>query len=56
MLKKEDLLEDKVEWDEEDLQSAYPQLNKRGVKLLYLKLKKWKYSKTKGKKKLSLKE
>lgn len=49
--KKDDLLEDRVEYSEEDLQSAYPQLNKKGVKLLYLKLQKWKYSKTKNKKK-----
>jgi len=49
--KKEDLLEDRVEWDKEDLQSAYPQLNKKEVKLLYLKLRKWKYSKTNKKKK-----
>ena len=48
--KKEDLLEDRVEYSEEDLQSAYPQLNKKGVKLLYLKLQKWKYSKAKKKK------
>jgi len=47
--KKDDLLEDRVEYDEEDLQSAYPQLNKKGVKLLYLKLQKWKYSKAKKK-------
>lgn len=44
--KKEDLLEDRAEYDEEDLQQAYPQLNKKGAKLLYLKLQKWKYSKT----------
>ena len=49
--KKDDLLEDRVEYDEEDLQSAYPQLNKKGVKLLYLKLQKWKYSMINKKKK-----
>lgn len=49
--KKEDLLEDRIEYDEEDLQLAYPELNKKEVKLLYLKLQKWKYSKTKEKKK-----
>lgn len=52
--KKEDLLEDRSEYDEEDLQSAYPELNKNEVKLLYLKLQKWKYSKVKGKKKIAL--
>ena len=48
--KKEDLLEDRAEYDEEDLKSASPQLNKKGAKLLYLKLQKWKYSKIKNKK------
>ena len=48
--KKDDLLEDRAEYDEEDLQQAYPQLNKKGVKLLYLKLQKYKYSKIKKKK------
>lgn len=52
--KKEDLLEDRVEYDEEDLQLAYPQLNKKEIKLLYLKLQKWKYSK--GKRKNSFEE
>ena len=51
--KKDDLLEDRVQYSEEDLQQAYPQLNKKGAKLLYLKLQKWKYSKTKNKKKSS---
>ena len=51
--KKEDLLEDRSEYDEEDLQSTYPQLNKKEVKLLYLKLQKEKYSKIKNKKKSS---
>ena len=46
-LKKNDLLEDRSEYDEEDLQLAYPQLNEKGAKLLYLKLQKWKYSKKK---------
>ena len=50
--RKEDLLEDRAEYDEEDLQQAYPQLNKKGAKLLYLKLQKWKYSKIKKKKAL----
>lgn len=30
--KKEDLLEDRAEYDEEDLQLAYPQLNKKRSK------------------------
>lgn len=50
-IKKEDLLEDRVEYDEEDLQLAYPELNKKEVKLLYLKLQKWKYSKINKRKK-----
>ena len=48
--RKEDLLEDRAEYDEEDLQLAYPQLNKKEAKLLYLKVQKWKYSKAKKKK------
>ena len=51
--KKDDLLEDRVEYSEEDLQQAYPQLNKKGAKLLYLKLQKWKYSKLKVKNKIA---
>lgn len=51
--KKNDLMEDRAEYDEEDLQLAYPELNKKEAKLLYLKLQKWKYSKTKNKKKSS---
>ena len=47
---KEDLLEDRSEYDEEDFQLAYPQLNKKEAKLLYLKVQKWKYSKPKKKK------
>lgn len=50
--RKEDLLEDRSEYDEEDLQKSYPQLNKKGAKLLYLKLQKWKYSRIKKNKKL----
>ena len=46
---KEDLLEDRGEYDEEDLQLAYPKLNKKEVKLLYLKIQKWMYSKEKKK-------
>jgi len=52
-LKKDDLLEDRAVYSEEDLQQAYPQLNKKGVKLLYLKLQKWKYSKLKVKKRIA---
>lgn len=48
--KRDDLLEDRVEYSEEDLQQAYPQLNKKEAKLLYLKIQKWKYSKAKKKK------
>ena len=47
--KKEDLLEDRAEYDKEDLQQAYPQLNEKEVKLLYLKIQRWKYSKKKKK-------
>lgn len=49
--KKEDLLDDRAEYDQEDLQSAYPELNKKEAKLLYSKLQKWKYSKINKKKK-----
>lgn len=49
--RKENLLEDRAEYDEDDLQLAYPQLNKKEVKLLYLKVQQWKYSKVKKKKK-----
>jgi len=52
--KKNDLLEDRAEYDEEDLRDAYPQLNNKEIKLLYLKVQKWKYSKVKGKKKIAL--
>ena len=53
-LKKNDLLEDRTEYDKEDLQLAYPQLNEKESKLLFLKIQKWKYSKIKGKKKIAL--
>ena len=46
--KKENLLEDRSEYDQEDLQLAYPKLNKNEVKLLYLKIQKYKYSKRKN--------
>lgn len=47
--KKEGLLEDRADYDEEDLQLTYPELNKKEVKLLYLKIQHWKYSKKKKK-------
>ncbi|MEK6871415.1 MAG: hypothetical protein AABX16_00760 [Nanoarchaeota archaeon] len=50
--KKEDLLEDRAEYDKEDLQSAYPELNSQEVKLLYLKIQQWKYSKSRKNKKV----
>ena len=53
-LKKHDLLEDRAEYDKEDLQDAYPQLNEKEIKLLYLKVQKWKYSKTGGNRKIAL--
>ena len=46
--KRDDLLEDRSEYGEEDLQSTY-QLNEKEAKLLYLKLQRWKYSKAKKK-------
>jgi hypothetical protein len=49
-LKKEDLLEDRAEYDEEDLRVAYPKLNEKEAKMLYLKIQKWKHLKTKKKK------
>ena len=50
-LKKEDLLEDRAEYDEEDLRLAYPNLNKKEAKILFLKIQKWKHSKNKKEKK-----
>lgn len=50
--KKNDLLEDRLEYGKEDLQSTY-QLNEKEAKLLYLKLQRWKYSKKTGKKKIA---
>jgi len=49
-LKKEDLLEDKSEYDEEDLRVAYPKLNEKEAKMLFLKIQMWKHSKIKKKK------
>ena len=46
-LKKEDLLEDRAEYDEEDLKLAYPKLNNKEAKMLFLKIRKWKRSKSK---------
>lgn len=51
-LKKNDLLEDRMEYDEEDLKLAYPKLNEKEAKLLFLKIQKWKYSKE-GKKRIA---
>ena len=52
-IRKNDLLEDRSEYDEQDLKSAYPQLSDKGAKLLHLMLQKWKYSKVKGKRKIA---
>ncbi len=49
-LKKEDLLEDRAEYDEEDLKLAYPKLNDKEAKMLFLKIQKWKRSKRNKKK------
>ncbi|MEM3074776.1 MAG: hypothetical protein QW727_02435 [Candidatus Pacearchaeota archaeon] len=51
--KKNDLLEDRSEYSEEDLLSTYPDLNEKEAKLLYLKLQQWRYSKKKGKGKIA---
>ena len=48
--RKNELLEDRSEYNEEDLLSTYPELNQKEAKLLYLKLQRWKYSKKDGKK------
>jgi len=53
ILLKKDLLEDRREY-EKDLQEAYPQLNDKEIKLLFLKLQKWKFSKYKRKDKTAL--
>jgi len=50
-LKKEDLLEDRSEYDEEDLRVTYPKLNEMEAKMLFLKIQKWKRSKSKKDKK-----
>jgi len=50
-MKKNDLLEDRSEYDQEDLKLAYPNLNEKEAKLLYLKIQK--YSKVQGKKKIA---
>jgi len=49
--KKNDLLEDRSEYSEEDLLSTYPELNEKEAKLLYLKLQQWRYSTKNGKRK-----
>jgi hypothetical protein len=47
LLKKEDLLNDRAEYDEEDLRLAYPELNGKEAKLLFLKIRQWKYAQKK---------
>ena len=47
-LKKNDLLNDRSEYDIEDLQSTY-KLSKKDAKLLFLKIKKWKGNSVKRK-------
>lgn len=46
-MKKENLLSDRAEYDEDDLKSAYPDLNDKETRLLFLKLQRWKYAQTK---------
>jgi len=46
-MKKEGLLEDRAEYDEDDLKSAYPDLNDKETRLLFLKIQRWKYAQTK---------
>lgn len=48
-LKKEDLLDDRMGYDEEDLQLAYPELNSKETRLLFLKIQRWKYAQNKNK-------
>lgn len=50
--RKNDLLEDRAEYSESDFLSAYPQLNEKEAKLLYLKVQQWKYGKLKKSRKL----
>ena len=54
-LKKNDLLDDRAEYDKEDLQQAYPQLNDKETKLLFLKIQKWVFNSVKNKKKIASK-
>ena len=54
-LKKNDLLDDRAEYDKEDLQQAYPQLNDKEAKLLFLKIQKWVFNSVKNKKKIASK-
>lgn len=51
--KKNDLLDDRREYDEEDLQLAYPQLTDKDAKLLFLKIQKWASDSVKDKKKVA---
>jgi|SRR3989344_6859047 len=48
-------LDDKREYDEEDIRSAYPHLKKKDAKLLSLKIKKWSLSKKNDKTNKNLK-
>jgi hypothetical protein len=48
-LKKEDLLDDRTGYDEEDLKLAYPELNSKEIRLLFLKIQQWKYAQNKNK-------
>ena len=47
LLKKEDLLEDRSEYDKQDLKLAYPELNDKESRLLFLKIQQWKYAQKK---------
>ena len=47
LLKKESLLEDRSGYDEQDLKFAYPELNNKESKLLFLKIQQWKYTQKK---------
>ena len=47
LLKKEDLLDDRSEYDKQDLKLAYPELNDKESRLLFLKIQQWKYAQKK---------
>jgi hypothetical protein len=46
MFRRQDLMDDRSEYDEADLMAAYPQLNKAEAHYLYVKLQRWRYGKT----------